>query len=418
MKSPRSSRFRSSGWPLASRRCRVFVRSVGLVRGLVLCGVLGTCSIIGHTLFTAPESWIALRGLAGAAIGGCLITSDIWLRASLSGARRRRVRRAQFVLMLGGLVLGHLALMVLTAGTYVTYNVLAVMCCLALLPLIFAPPVPRIHWHPGRGSWPLAGPAIPLFVQISAFVGGAALAVLLAFGPLYALDTGMSVERMTIFMAGTLLAGLVAAPVIAGLLRVIGIFGLTLMLGAVAVFLCIALGLAQPMPGATTIWVGVGFGAVTLPVLAAALLHLPQTLGRRDRYRRRIALRAIAGGVVGPFMAAATVPFGGFASPFAMLAVLYLVLVLAVAATRVSRPARGAPRGSGRADDAPSDGRAGATAPEDVAGPQPAPVPPRPSAERAHDAARQPLDDADEQGSAAAMGVVPEVPPRMRSRRR
>ena len=109
----------------------------------------------------------------------------------------------------GGSLLAQLMIGVLAPASYVSYNLLALLCCAALLPLTLT----RLP-QPETGAAPRLRPGIawalsPLAVA-GVIVSGVSGASFRMVGPLYGAEVGLSADQIGFFLAAFVLGGALA----------------------------------------------------------------------------------------------------------------------------------------------------------------------------------------------------------------
>jgi hypothetical protein len=133
-----------------------------------------------------------MRVASGLCIAGCYTVIEAWLQAKVTNETRGRAMGVYRMVDTGASLAAQLLIGVLAPASYVSYNLLAILCCAALLPLTLtraAPPETR----PRRacGPRPRLARISPLAVAgvIVAGVSGAAFRMV---GPLYGTQVGLA----------------------------------------------------------------------------------------------------------------------------------------------------------------------------------------------------------------------------------
>ena len=97
-------------------------------------------------MFEGPYQWAALRLLTGISVAAGMTVSESWLQAQMVTKTRGRVFGIFRVVDMSGSILAQGLIAVLDPASYVSYNIVAVFCCLCVLPLALtqksAPPTP------------------------------------------------------------------------------------------------------------------------------------------------------------------------------------------------------------------------------------------------------------------------------------
>ena len=91
---------------------------------------------LAHPLILDPLAWAALRVMTGLSVAGCYTVVEAWLQAKVTNQTRGRVLGIYRVVDLGASLIAQLMIGVLEPASYVSYNILAILCCASLLPLM------------------------------------------------------------------------------------------------------------------------------------------------------------------------------------------------------------------------------------------------------------------------------------------
>ncbi|MGB0411594.1 MAG: MFS transporter, partial [Pikeienuella sp.] len=120
--------------------------SVGHARAFAAFGAVGAISALLHPIVPDPIAWAGLRIGTGMAVAGAYTIAESWIQAKATNQNRGRVVGAYRVVDMTASVAAQGLVAVLDPTSYVAYNLIAVLCCLCLLPLTLttskAPPSP------------------------------------------------------------------------------------------------------------------------------------------------------------------------------------------------------------------------------------------------------------------------------------
>ena len=246
--------------------------TVGHSRAFAAFAALGAMGLIGHTLSDNPWAWAVLRVANGLAIAGAYTVIEAWLQAKTTNATRGRAMGGYRMVDSTGQLAAQLVIAVLTPASYLSYNLLALMCCAGLLPLALTrQPPPRIpvspRLNPGA-AWRLSPLAISGVV-----VAGLTSAAFRMVGPLYATELGLAVNQIALFLAAFVLGGLVVQWPVGWLADRFDRRWVLIWLSAAAIA---ASGLTVALAGLGTGAVFAGalaFGAATFPIYSVAAAH-------------------------------------------------------------------------------------------------------------------------------------------------
>ncbi|MCC5957030.1 MAG: MFS transporter [Natronohydrobacter sp.] len=302
---------------------------VGHSRAFAALTAAGTIGILAHMLVIHPLAWAVLRMASGLAVAGCYTIIEAWLQAKLTNDTRGRAMGVYRVVDIVGSLGAQLLIAVLTPASYVSYNLLALLCCAALFPLVLtrseAPPVgeaPRLRPGLAWNRSPLAAAG----VVVSGITGAAFRMV----GPLYALSVGLRAEVIALFLAAYVLGGaLVQIPV--GWLadkydrRVVLIW-----LSVASVLACIAT-VASADHGVVAIFLAAAFfGMTTFPIYSISAAHAHDFTDPSEAVELSAALMFLyaVGAIASPFIASLLIERQGPAAMFVFISLAHIVLVV------------------------------------------------------------------------------------------
>jgi MFS family permease len=156
-----------------------------------------------------PYAWALMRVASGLCIAGCYTVIEAWLQAKVTNETRGRAMGVYRMVDTGGALAAQLLIGVLTPASYVSYNLLALFCCAALLPLTLTK-----AQQPETGAAPRLRPGLawklsPLAVGgvIVAGVSGASFRMI---GPLYGTQVGLAADQIALFLAAYVIGGAMA----------------------------------------------------------------------------------------------------------------------------------------------------------------------------------------------------------------
>jgi len=109
--------------------------SVGHSRAFAAFTALGAIGIIAHTLTSNPYAWAVMRIGSGLCVAGCYTVIEAWLNGKVTNQTRGRAMGTYRMADMGASMLAQLLIGLLEPAYYISYNLLAIVCCLAILPL-------------------------------------------------------------------------------------------------------------------------------------------------------------------------------------------------------------------------------------------------------------------------------------------
>lgn len=143
--------------------------TIGHSRAFAAFTAAGAIGLLAHMLVIDPYAWALMRVASGLCVAGCYTVIEAWLQAKVTNETRGRAMGIYRVVDMGASLAAQLLISVLAPASYVSYNLLALLCCAALLPLTLsrlrepetpeAPPAyapccssPARHWRQ-RACW-------------------------------------------------------------------------------------------------------------------------------------------------------------------------------------------------------------------------------------------------------------------------
>ncbi|VAV90918.1 Mll8356 protein, partial [hydrothermal vent metagenome] len=109
--------------------------SVGHSRAFAAFTATGAIGLLAHMLIINPYAWAVMRIASGLCVAGSYTVIEAWLQAKITNKTRGRTMGTYRMADMGASMLAQLMIGVLEPASYVSYNLLAILCCAALLPL-------------------------------------------------------------------------------------------------------------------------------------------------------------------------------------------------------------------------------------------------------------------------------------------
>ena len=304
--------------------------AVGHSRAFAALAAVGAISALLHPVLQHPVAWAVLRVGSGVAVAGAYTVVESWMQAKVTNATRGRVLGVYRIVDMSAAIGAQGLVAVLDPGSYVAYNIIAVICCLTLLPLALttskpppAPATPRLR--------PLRVMLLSPFAATTVITTGLTNSSFRMVGPLYALDSGLAVAEVALFMAAGIAGGALAQwP--AGWLSdkfnrrwvVIGLSG-----GAILVSSAIIIA-GSAVSGAMAYAAIFAFGFMALPMYSIAVAHANDFAKPEEIVELNAALMFLyaVGAIVSPFIAASLIEAYGAPSLFIYIAAAHILLIL------------------------------------------------------------------------------------------
>ncbi|MBJ6370462.1 MFS transporter [Sedimentitalea arenosa] len=303
--------------------------SVGHSRAFAAFTATGAIGLLAHMLVVDPYAWALMRVMTGLCVAGCYTVIEAWLQSKVTNESRGRTMGAYRVVDMTGSLVAQLLIGILDPASYVSYNILAILCCAALLPLTLTtvqqpetPDAPRLRPMLAVQMSPLAAAGV-----VVAALSSASFRMI---GPVYGQEVGLTAAQIGWFLATFVLGGALAQYPVGWLadrydrrwvliwLSVAAIASSMLTVGASAL-------------GTTGVLLSVFvFGATTFPIYSVAAAHAHDFADSSQRVELSAALMFFfaLGAIAAPQVASLLIDRYGPHAMFTMIAVGHLLLVV------------------------------------------------------------------------------------------
>ncbi len=313
--------------------------AVGHSRAFAAFAATGAIGLIAHMLIIDPYAWALMRIASGLCIAGCYTVLESWLQAKVTNETRGRTMGTYRVVDNLAFLIAQLLIGFLEPADYVSYNLLALICCASLLPLtltkIKQPETPRAL---------KLKPKLALFRSPLAVAGVLVAAVSAAafrmVGPIYGAQVGLEVEQIAYFLSAYVFGGALAQ-------YPIGWFADKYDRRWVLIWLSVAAIVSSML--STSIFydntldiflIAFGFGFTTFPIysVAAAHAHDFASLDERVELSASLLFYYAIGAIAAPLFASFLMDSFGPNAMFVLIAFAHLLLVIFGVARMRVRP--------------------------------------------------------------------------------
>lgn len=302
--------------------------SVGHSRAFAAFTAAGSIGLLAHMLVIDPYAWAVMRVMSGLCVAGCYTVIEAWLQAKVTNESRGRTMGVYRVVDMSGSLLAQLMIGVLTPASYVSYNLLAILCCAALLPLTLTtsrqpetPGAPRLRPMMAIEKSPLAAAGV-----IVAALSSASFRMI---GPLYGQEVGLSASQIGWFLATFVLGGALAQYPVGYLADRYDRRWVLIWL-SVAAIVSSGLTMGAPEFGQAGVMISAFiFGATTFPIYSVAAAHAHDFAQSHERVELSAALMFFfaIGAIAAPSVASVLIDAFGPHAMFTMIGAGHLVLV-------------------------------------------------------------------------------------------
>ncbi|MAR50224.1 MAG: hypothetical protein CML42_03730, partial [Rhodobacteraceae bacterium] len=183
--------------------------SVGHSRAFAAFTSLGAIGILAHMLILNPYAWAIMRIASGLCVAGCYTVIEAWLNDKTNNETRGRVMATYRVADMGATMFAQLFIGLLAPAHYVSYNLLAIICCAAILPLTLTkinqpqiPKAPRLRVKLAFRRSPLAA--------VGVIIAGLTASSFRMVGPIYGEGIGLKSDQIGYFLAISVFGGALA----------------------------------------------------------------------------------------------------------------------------------------------------------------------------------------------------------------
>ena len=313
--------------------------AVGHSRAFAAFAATGAIGLIAHMLIIGPYAWALMRIASGLCIAGCYTVLESWLQATVTNETRGRTMGTYRVVDNLAFLIAQLLIGFLEPADYVSYNLLALICCASLLPLtltkIKQPETPRAL---------KLKPKLALFRSPLAVAGVLVAAVSAAafrmVGPIYGAQVGLEVEQIAYFLSAYVFGGALAQ-------YPIGWFADKYDRRWVLIWLSVAAIVSSMLSTSISynntlgiFLIAFGFGFTTFPIysVAAAHAHDFASLDERVELSASLLFYYAIGAIAAPLFASFLMDSFGPNAMFVLIAFAHLLLVIFGVARMRVRP--------------------------------------------------------------------------------
>ncbi len=302
---------------------------IGHSRAFAAFTAAGAIGMIAHMLIIDPTAWAIMRVATGICIAGCYTVIEAWLQAKVTNETRGRTMGVYRVADMGASLAAQMFISVLEPASYVSYNILALICCAALLPMTLTktsepdtPSAPRLRPMLALSRSPLAAAGV-----IVAALSSASFRMV---GPLYGQEVGLPISEIAYFLAAFVAGGAIAQYPMGWLADKYDRRWVLIWLSVAAILSSMLTALTHDLP----IWgimVTAGlFGLTTFPIYSVAAAHAHDFASSDERVELSAALMFFfaLGAIAAPLLASQLIQYFGPPAMFVMIAAGHAILVV------------------------------------------------------------------------------------------
>jgi MFS family permease len=315
--------------------------SVGHSRAFAAFTASGAIGLMAHMMVLDPYAWALMRVASGFCVAGCYTVIEAWLQAKVTNETRGRTMGVYRVVDSTGSLAAQMIVGVLSPASYVSYNLLAIGCCAALLPLTLTrveqpatPDSPRLRPRLAVDRSPLAAAGV-----IVAAVSSASFRMV---GPIYGQEVGLSAGQIAWFLATFVLGGALAQYPVGWLADKYDRRWVLIWLSVAAIFSAMITVAVAGFGTVSVMGAALLFGLTTFPIYSVAAAHAHDFASSDERVELSAALMFFfaVGAIFAPYLASVLIDSYGPPALFMMISVAHLVLVVFGLTRMRARPTR------------------------------------------------------------------------------
>ena len=303
--------------------------TIGHSRAFAAFTATGAIGLLAHMLWVDAYAWAVMRVASGLCVAGCYTVIEAWMHAKVTNETRGRTMGTYRVVDMTGSLVAQLMIGVLAPASYVSYNILAILLCAALLPLTLTK-VQQPETPPAQRLRPMLAIARSPLAAAGVVVAALSAASFRMVGPLYGQEVGLSAGQIAWFLAAFVLGGALAQYPVGWLADKYDRRWVLIWL-SIAAIASSALPIVLQGTGTSGImWGAFIFGLTTFPIFSVASAHAHDFASSDERVELSAALMFFfaLGAIAAPFLASTLIAAYGPPAMFIMIGVAHVVLVV------------------------------------------------------------------------------------------
>ncbi len=307
-----------------------YIGSVGHSRTFAAAAAIGATGALLHPVFEGPYQWAALRLLTGIAVASSYTVVESWLQAKIETRTRGRVFGIFRTVDMSGQIMAQGLIAVLDPASYVSYNIVAVFCCLCVLPLALtrrhAPPTPDApRLRPIKAA--LLSPTA-CFGIIVAGVTGASFRMV---GPVFGIENGLSQGQVALFLTAAVVGGVAAQYPVGWIADKTDRRNVLIGLSVSAIFGCLTVAYLVGPGNTTAIFLGAFvFGMTSYPIYSVSAAYANDFAPKNFVLELNASLVFFysIGAIMSPIVSARLIAAYGPSALFLFIAAAHLALIV------------------------------------------------------------------------------------------
>ena len=197
-----------AGFILGCLNVPPLVRRVGHIRSFAVLSSVAAAATLVHVFLIDPIAWGVLRFIVGFGFAGLYVVIESWLNDRAASANRGAIMSAYTFISLSVLMVGQFLLTTYDPAGFELFAIVAVLFALALVPVsLTRAPEPHRPVAIGldiAGLWRLSPVGFAGCLSVGLVNGS-----FWSLGPVFARRSGLDIDHLVYFIAGSSLAGAV-----------------------------------------------------------------------------------------------------------------------------------------------------------------------------------------------------------------
>ncbi|MDF1707544.1 MAG: MFS transporter [Paracoccaceae bacterium] len=303
--------------------------TIGHSRAFAAFTAAGAIGLLAHMLVIDAYAWALMRVASGLCVAGCYTVIEAWLQAKLTNETRGRAMGTYRVVDMGASLVAQMLISVLEPASYVSYNLLALLCCAALLPITLTrtaepetPDALRLRPMLAVTRSPLAAAGV-----VVAALSSASFRMV---GPVYGQEVGLAVDQIAWFLSAFVAGGALAQYPVGWLADKYDRRWVLIWLSIASIASSALTALTGDLGTAGVLLTATLFGATTFPIYSVAAAHAHDFADASERVELSAALMFFfaLGAIAAPLMASTLIDVYGPSAMFVMIGAGHGVLVI------------------------------------------------------------------------------------------
>ncbi len=319
------------------------VYRAGHSRAFAILAAVGVISIIAHTIKADPYFWTFARILGGFAVAGCYTVIESWLQAKATNQIRARVFSIYRIADFAGQIFANILIGVLTPASYISYNVLAMIMCLALIPLTVTlskePSLPTT-----QKFRPFLAYRISPLATLGVVIAGISTSAFGSIAPLYAANLGMSNLEISYFLTAAIIGGVIVHPPVGFLADRFDRRSVLMLFSILSTVVCLVIGSdlvdLEARGHGVSLFLALLFGISTFPIYSLSAAHANDFAGSYDGLDLSASLIFFyaLGAIISPIIAGYIIGRFGTSYLFIYISLAHILLMTFTVWRAIARP--------------------------------------------------------------------------------